>query len=54
MVKNDIDRANGNEENDLDPIISNPIHLYNLIKEMKHFAENVYHPLLNISTDIGC
>ena len=54
MLKNDLIRAHGNEAHDIDPIISNPIHLYNLIKEMKHFAEYVYHPLLNISADIGC
>ena len=53
MAKNDLIRAHGNEENDVDPVISNPIHIYNLIKEMTHFAENVYHPLLNISEDIG-
>ncbi len=46
-------RDEGDEDVDLDHIVSNPIHIYNLIKEMLNYNENVYHPLLKVFEDIG-
>lgn len=41
-----------NEDN-VEKIIANPIHVYKLIKEMQQFAEEVYQPLLNMSSNTG-